>query len=96
MDKFEWSNSGFQLLSEINIRIESYGGRVALLKIIEKENPVVSNTNGKWTPREVKILIDNIGRPNAVSLLTGRTYVAVKDKQARVLYNIRRKKFLFS
>ena len=36
-NKFEWSDSGLQLLSEINIRIESYGGRGQLLKIIELE-----------------------------------------------------------
>ena len=95
-NKFDWSDSGLQLLSEINIRIESYGGRLEVLKLIEKENPIVNISSDRWTPKEVKIVIDNIGDPSRISLLTGRTYYSAKNKQARILYNIRRKKFLFS
>jgi len=68
-NKFDWSDSGLQLLSEINIRIESYGGRRKLLEDIENEQlkftqkPVkkffIFKQGKKYRAREVMFIIQN-------------------------------------
>ena len=71
------------LLKEILLRIQIYGGRDRLARDIESEWKRPASNH--WQPNEVRILLTNIYDFEKVARMTGRTVAAVeaKNKQKR-------------
>lgn len=79
---YPWSESGKDLLKELQLRIDIYGGIEKVAEIIEYENRTGNNI--KWNDQETKILLDNQSNLCWVAIHLNRSYDAVKNRLDRV------------
>lgn len=100
-NKFKWSESGLQLLSEINIRIESHGGREKLINAIETEiakfKPIrreervfnFKKPARKFKKRELEFIIENHKKMTyqQIAIKLKRSYLSIRSKIDKLRIN---------
>lgn len=95
MNQFPWSESGKELLKELQLRVDLAGGRERLARDIESEWKDTSKLIDKWEPYEVDILLKNKFDLDKVERLTGRSHCASTHKLRKIKEQIKLKQLLF-
>lgn len=94
VEQYPWSDSGRQLLKELQIRIDIYGGREKLARDIEAENK--RHVTNHWQPYEISVLLQNRFDFPKVERITGRSNHACESKLKQIKEKVKLRHQIFN